>query len=371
MEEEKIELPLYLGIRVQKRLREKYGIETDDKIFSKKDLDDVDELKIVPPLEGGLKGIELLTNIEKLVIESVGNTAFQTKIIPSIVEEDINSIAKCSKLKELSIINQSKINCLDCSKFEGLTNLIIKNNRGLREIKGLENITTLEKFTCYGNEGLYEIEHLDQVILNNPELYAIELDFLLFPNAIGYNRKNNTYNLQADERLTKLQDISKAIYIESMMKKEVNIPHSKMIQVHKKCLDILEENEINGDNIEVAEKIERYLAQNIKYNVSLQDNSTTENKAIMGARSSANGLYTTVMNEKGNCEGFTRAMQYLLKIKGIHARNVYCVPKPENTGAREMLKEEYHSVVYLENSDLYSDPCYESIYFRQGEKEIC
>lgn len=365
MEEERIELPLYLGVKVQKRLREKFGIETDDKIFLKKDLEVVDELEIVPPLEGGLKGIELLTNIEKLIIGSVGNTAFQTQRIPSIVDEDIYSIAQCSKLKELSIINQSKIDCLDCSKFEGLTSLTIKNNRGLRKIEGLEQITTLEKLTCYGNEGLYGIDHLDKVILNNQELYATELDFLLFPDAIGYNKQNHSYNSLADERLNKLQNISKAVYVESMMKKEVNIPHSKMMQVHKKCLDILEKNEINGDNIEVAEKIEQYLAHHIKYNINFQSDGTAENKSIVGARRSANGLYTTIMNESGNCEGFTRAMQYLLKIKGIHARNVYCMPKPENTDISGMLKEEYHSVICLENTDLYSDPCYEAICLEQ------
>ena len=366
MENEKIEVPLYLGLKVQERLKERYGIETDSMCFSKEDLKKVDKLEIVPPLEGGLEKIDLLSNLESLTILSVGNTAFQTKLIPSIVDSDIESIAKCNELKELSIINQSKIDCLDCSKLQGLTSLTIKNNRGLRKIKGLENITTLEKLTCYGNEGLDGIENLDQVILNNLELYATELDFLLFPDAIGYNSKDGSYNVQADERLTSLQSISKAVYVESMLKKEVNVSHSKMMQVHQKCVEILKKNEINGDCIQIAEKVEEYLAQNIKCNFQDLASNTIENKAIMGARSTANGLYTTIMNGQGNCEGFTRAMQYLLKLRGIHSRNVYCVPKTENA----ILKEAYHSVVYLENSDLYSDPCYEAIYL-QGERKSC
>lgn len=366
MENEKIEVPLYLGLKIQERLKEKYGIETDSTNFSREDLKKVDKLEIVPPLEGGLEKIDLLSNLESLTIISVGNTAFQTKLIPSIADGDIESIAKCNQLKELSIINQSKIDCLDCSKLQGLTSLTIKNNRGLRKIVGLENITTLEKLTCYGNEGLHGIENLDQVVLNNPELYATELDFLLFPDVIGYNEKDGSYNRQADEKMTNLEDVTKAVYVESMMKKEVNISHSKMMQVHKKALEILQENAIDGNNIEVAEKIEQYLAYHIKYNINSQSNATVEKKAIMGARSTANGLYTTIMREQGNCEGFTRAMQYLLKLKGIHSRNVYCVPKPENA----ILKEAYHSVVYLENNDLYSDPCYEAIYL-QGERKSC
>jgi len=363
--EDKIEVPVYLGKKIQTRLREKFGIETDGKLFTRKELDVVDELEIVPPLEGGLKGIELLTNIQRLVIGSVGNTSFQTKKIPSIVEEDIESIAQCSKLKELEIINQSKINCLDCSKLQNLTSLTIKNNRGLKKIEGLENLKRLEKLVCFGNEGLHEIEDLDKVILNNQELYSIELDFLLFPDAIGYKRADGTYNLQADEKLRNLEDITKAVYVESMMKKEVSVPHSKMMQAHKKAVEILKENAIDGDNIQVAEKIEEYLAHNIKYNITTKTNATAENKDIIGARTSANGIYPTLMRAKGNCEGFTRTMQYLLKLKGINSRNVYCMPRQENKEICEILKDEYHSVVCLENTDLYSDPCYEAIYYEQ------
>ena len=363
--EEKIEIPKYLGLKVQKRLREKFGIETDGIKFSRQELNQIDELEIVPPMEGGLKGLELLTNIEKLVIISIGNTAFQTKKIPSIVDDDINSIAKCRNLKELSIINQTKINCLDCSNLNGLTKLEIKNNRCLKSIKGLENVKTLEKIICYGNEALHRIPNLDKVILNNSDLFQTELDFLLFPDAIGYNREDNTYNFEADQKLKNLEDITKAVYIESMMKKEVNIPHSKMMQVHQRSLEILKENHVEGDNIEMAEKIEEYLVQNIKYNMNLGENSSVENKAIVGARSSANGLYSAIMKAKGSCEGFTRAMQYLLKLKGINSRNVYCMPKPENEEVCKNLKEEYHSVIYLENLNMYSDLCYDAICLEQ------
>ena len=117
MEEGKIEVPFYLGLKIQKRLKEKYGIETDGIHYSREDLRKIDKLEIVPPLEGGLQKIDLLLNLESLVVTSVGNTAFQTKLVPSIMDDDINSIAKCTKLKELSIINQVKIDCLDCSRF--------------------------------------------------------------------------------------------------------------------------------------------------------------------------------------------------------------------------------------------------------------
>lgn len=118
MENERIEVPLYLGTKIQERLREKYGMETDNRFFSSSELSQVDELTIVPPLEGGLVGIEVLKNIEKLVIESIGNTSFQTECIPSISSSDIQNIAKCTNLKELEIINQSKIEEIDCSRFK-------------------------------------------------------------------------------------------------------------------------------------------------------------------------------------------------------------------------------------------------------------
>lgn len=118
MENERIELPLYLGKKVQEELKNKYGMETDNRCFSQKELELVKEITIVPPLEGGLKGIENLTNLQKLVIDSPGNTAFQTKMIPSISNEDIDKIAQCKNLIELSIINQSKITDVDCNRIE-------------------------------------------------------------------------------------------------------------------------------------------------------------------------------------------------------------------------------------------------------------
>ena len=354
MGNEKIEVKPYLGIKIQKRLREKFGIETDGKYFSEDELSKVDELEIVPPLEGGLEGIELLSNLEKLTIESVGNTAFQTQEIHSIADGDIGSVAKCGKLKELTIVNQSKISCLDCSQLPELTNVTIKNNRALRIIKGLENITTLLELNCYGNESLQQVENLDQVILNNPDLCATKLDFLLYQDAIGYNPQNGEYNLKAHEKLGR---INEAVFVESMLKKEVNINASKMTNLHNKAMDILAENNIDGTNLESAEKVEKYIAQNVQYNGQKENKIIPENKEIMGARSTANGAYNAIMEGKCNCEGFTRLMQYFLKLKGIKSRNVYCVPQKENSD----FGENYHSVVALEDSDLYGDPCSDAV----------
>lgn len=50
--EEKINVPNYLGRKIKDKLQSEYGIETDGVNFTKKELDLVKELEVVPPREG-------------------------------------------------------------------------------------------------------------------------------------------------------------------------------------------------------------------------------------------------------------------------------------------------------------------------------
>lgn len=354
MENEKIQLPLYLGVKIQERLREKYGIETDNRNFSREELDLVDELTVVPPIEGELEGIEQLRNIEKLVIESVGNTSFQTECISSISSKDIQSITQCNNLRELSIINQSKIETLDCSKFKGLTSLTIKNNRKLQEINGLEDLSRLEEFCCYGNESLQSISNLGDIIVENDELIRIELDMMLFPDAINFSRISGFYDDEPFEKLKKVECVSKAVFVQSMLKKEVNITCEKMMQLHQKAMQILIENSIDGTDAQIAENIEKYIDKNTEYieDYKMQTTDNKDNKPIVGARSSSNGAYNVLINGKGNVEGYTKAMQYLLKLKDINSRSVYCIEKSQDQDE----ENKYQSVVFLEDENLYANP---------------
>lgn len=274
-EDEKIALPMNLGIRVWKILEQKYNISRRtnklgllDFNFSREELELITSLKIERPSQGELQGISLLPNLQNLEIKSEGITAhMQQKNIQSIGKEDLKEIAKCASLKSLSIVNQARADYLDVSKLEQLEILTISHNQHLEEISGMEKLSNLWKLECYGNNRLTSIEGLDAIITQNPELGEVNLDVLLFPNAIGYNVKNGEYNSKALSSIQELSDIGQVSWREGRNgNRAIKINTYQMIQLHNKACKILSENvpESAGSK-DIIIGIEDYLSRNVKY----------------------------------------------------------------------------------------------------------
>lgn len=96
----------------------------------------------------------------------------------------------------------------------------------------------------------------------------------------------------------------------------------------------------------------------------------------------ANGAYNAFIYGTCVCEGYTRAMQYLLTLKGIKSHNVYCISgedklhmstdKQDNIYKRYDLPDDgYHSIISIDDIDyLYDDPCWNAGRYQRGDKTM-
>jgi len=88
------------------------------------------------------------------------------------------------------------------------------------------------------------------------------------------------------------------------------------------------------------------------------------------------------MFNKCVCEGYTRAEQYLLKLKGIKSRDVMCIGKKDTINMAEAKNESkyttynlpddgYHSIICIEDENcLYNDPCWNAGLYQKGNKSM-
>lgn len=96
----------------------------------------------------------------------------------------------------------------------------------------------------------------------------------------------------------------------------------------------------------------------------------------------ANGAYNAFIYGTCVCEGYTRAMQYLLTLKGIKSHNVHCISgedklhmstdKQDNIYKRYDLPDDgYHSIISIDDIDyLYDDPCWNAGRYQRGDKTM-
>lgn len=403
MKENKIKLPWYLAIEVSKILEEEHNIErrTDrngllDSAFTTEELGKITSLKVKNPFPGYLDGVHLLHNLQRIEVETTGVTAhMQDKDIPSLGDKDIKSISKCVSLKSLSLINQAKVKWLDVTKLENLQTLIITHNQHLDEIIGMDKLKKLWQIDCYGNNRLFNVGGLEKVIVDNSELSEVNLDILLFPETIGYSCRTGEYNGKAVDIIKELSEIGQIKWCESLNgNRAIKINNSQMIQMHNKACEILEENVSNtASTRDIIIGIENYLSRNVRYDYDAikngHSNSSTLNvdgKEIRlrnGPKVGANGAYNALTKNICVCEGYTRGMQYLLKLKGINSHNVDCYAEKDTTHMADEKNEnrytkyrmpdssEYHSIICIDDYDcLYSDPCWNACRYQSGDKSM-
>lgn len=394
MEENKlIKLPISLGLEINKILESKIqftprtnkmGILSLE--FTSEELALIDRLDFKNPVSGAIEGIELLPNLKILAITSSGNPYYtQDKYIDSISDKDIKSISKCINLESLEIENQAKISYIDVTELTKLHSFSFIRNSGLEEINGLDRLINLWGFDCIGNESLTQLDGLNSVIMNNPELTDINLDILLFPDAIGY-KTDGTIDKNIIEKFKEMTITWQEILSSG---KNIKINHYQMMKMHKKACEILEEYVPSYcERKTIVLGIEQYLCENIKYdNKALKNNHShsTNDKLFnitIGPIGGANGVYNAFTYGTCVCEGYTRAMQYLLKLKGIKSHNVHCISGEDKLHMStdkqdDMYKiydlpdDGYHSIISIDDVDyLYDDPCWNACRYQKGDKTM-
>lgn len=388
---ELIKLPLSLGLKINGILKEKIGfVPRENKVgimsfeFTREELELIDKLSFENPVRGEIEGIELLPNLRTLVIKSDGNTAYkQDKNISSISDKDSLCIYKCKNLENLSIENQAKLSFIDVSQMKKLHILTVTRNARLKEISGLESTTELWQLDCYGNESLMQTGDLNKVIMQNEELTDLNLDVLLFPDAMGFDIRSGEINEGTLKRFENM-NVSWHEILSSL--KSIKIDNSQMMQMHQKACKALEDYVPKHCESRTAViGIEQYLAENVKYDdASLKNNHSHsyDDSITIGPIGGANGAYNAFTYGTCVCEGYTRAMQYLLRLKGIKSHNVHCISGEDKLHMStdkqdDMYKtydlpdDGYHSIISIDDVDyLYDDPCWNAGRYQRGDNSM-
>ena len=396
-EVELIKLPLSLGVIINDILKEKIQFEPRKNKagilsceFTNEELALIDKLYFDNPTKDGLKGIELLPNLKSLIVKSDGNTLYrQDKNIASISDKDASRIAKCKNLEFLDIENQARLSFIDVSELKRLHTFIVKSNVELDQVFGLKSLKELWQLDCIGNENLTRIEDLNEVIMNNQELTDLNLDVLLYPDAVGYDMKTGSVN---EETIKKFEEINVSWQEILCIGKNIKINNFQMMSMHKKACKALEEYVPQYcENRTAVVGIERYLAENVKYDKEALNNGHShsyESKTdslpsiIAGPIGGANGAYNAFTYNTCVCEGYTRAMQYLLRLRGIKSHNVFCISGEDKLHMStdkgdDMYKvfnlpdSGYHSIISIDDVDyLYDDPCWNAKRFQEGDNSM-
>lgn len=402
MNEEKIKLPIPLAAKVAEVLFYKHNINHWKKSFFKTSFDDtftheelskITSLEFTNPTSGDCEGMELLPNLKSLSFTSYDDGAYTLpKDVKSIDDTDLTTIEKCKKLESLTIHKQSKISFLDVGKLPKLAHLDISDNHSLQQVNGIDKLNELFSFSCYGNESLSKIDHLDKTI-EKGDITELDLDVLLFPSAIGY--KTGTYNKKAADELSSLAGLGLSWSQSYGEKNErIKLSHSQMLQMHNKAVQIV--SEVVNPMSPVRDKVlavESYIAKNVRYDMdayernnatSVQDfgNGLTTN---LGPRNGTSSSYNCIVNNLCCCEGYTRGEQYLLALCGIKSYSTTCIGGVKDTVGMSDSKKDwaskksislpdngYHSIIRIDDNDfLYSDPTYNAVYWqRDGDKSM-
>lgn len=376
---ELIKLPLHIGLLVTNYLKKRNiaprKVETGpykgmlNLEFTQEELDLVTEIDIVNPVKGCLDGIENLRCLERLHITTQGATAYK-KSPASITDKDILKISKLKSLKSLKIDNQANISWVYLEHLENLEEVQITRNTSLEEIFGLNKLQKLREFVEFGNKELFTLECIGEMIANNA-LDIFEIDFLHFNEVCDFY-----------DKLSKLINCD---FTESLSGKTTTISYTfyQMLLFHKKCLEIAAEaQKISQDRRLQIIYVENYLAKNITYDYEALN---TEKRAHyhegkqQGKRNGTNSAYNGIMYGSAVCEGYTRTMQYILKLMGIKSKNVYCISGRDQISINHSYHNQvtlpddgYHSIVRVEidNSIYYCDPCWDSCRYHRGDTSL-
>ena len=390
IDEKLIKLGSTLGIKINEFLAKKIqftprkgNFDLLSFEFTEDELALVDKLVIENPVQGSLEGVELLPNLKTLTIKSNNYSHYiQDRDILSISDRDGKSISKCKNLENLEIDNQAKLSYLDVSGLHNLHSLSINHNSNLEVIDGLDSLTELWGFDCVGNESLTRIEELNKAIINNNQLSDLNLDLLLFPDAVNYNASTGEIS---HETLVRFEEMNNVSWQEVMGgNKNIKINTYQMMKMHKLACDALDEYVPQSCGRKMAVVgIELYLAENVKYDDDSLDHSHnhSDNNLVNGPLRGANGAYNAFVFNSCVCEGYTRAMQYLLRLREIKSRNVHCISGKDTVGMSTNRDDRYtiyyspsggfHSIICIEDENcLYDDPCWNAGLYQKGNKSL-
>lgn len=113
--------------------------------------------------------------------------------------------------------------------------------------------------------------------MQNEELTDLNLDLLLFTDAMGFDIKSGKIN---EDTLKRFDDMNVSWHETFANEKSIKINNYQMMQMHKKACSALEEYVPKyGEKETIVMGIEQYLAENVKYDHEAVNNGHSHSYA--------------------------------------------------------------------------------------------
>ena len=316
-----IELPTMLGRSVRAYLTEYY------KSHNIPEPDDVRNLydKNAKFLESELDLVKSIRVDEQALpymdyFHNLSSISFYGNGVSSQIDQIIQSHPN---LTNLEIFNATNLGSLNISSLSNLYSLNITSS-DIGRIIGIENLSELNNVTFVDNPVFSQESELAQIVANNfQNMSRCNFDILLYPEIIKNLEQLNKSDLST-------QDLSKLSFSEIVgVRNEQPLDYS--FSEAKEIYDTV--NQVVSNYIKPSDTpeqkyaiIHQWMQENVKY--------TKSSDKVNGQ----NGSYNAIVKKGSVCQGYSKAMQVLLKTVGIKSFDIACKAASEQAYDAQSLK---------------------------------
>lgn len=401
--------------------------KTVDMLFTKELTDEqlskITTLTIKPSTFANVKslnGIEQLTNLEHLSIAGQSartharefeETRKRAEVVMGYNPEsdyqyfadefesgqltDITPIYSLKKLKSLSLANQRGIAEFDFSHNSNLTNVDMRDCRGLKKISGLHTLKVIQdpsqledKFAyfdsrfdfsgCCSLRSVGSMTKLAETLSKNRE--ADNLDDHIFLPTTAYchivREEPQVGEILNDMEHNGCIDVAKWTEIgEGGVRIQNN---SRQMAIAKRYADETVRTLFYGQNPSPLDKVSgvyRWICDNIKYDYNGLELSEKEDRNKKYRKTDQiRSSYVALIDKKAVCVGISNLFNFFMADLGYSAEPVSC-SSVTSEDARMTISNHQMSKVFINNSTYYCDPTWdlgssESRYFCLNKKEM-
>lgn len=327
---------------------------------------------------------EELTYIDKLIIDS--DILPYLKYFPNVKEIILNGdrsinqkqfdeiINMYPNIKSLTIVDQ-KVSYIDVSNLKELEVLNLNSNRDLVRITGLEKLNKIKKISIFGNQSL-NVNSINTLI-NQTYKYIKELgskceyDVLYIHDFMNYINSKGISLDSLKDSLTWAEHEKSGV---EMRMNDITYTTDELLKGYNKALDVVYKYIDEEDTLEQKYAIlYQWMCENVVYDRSIYDPKVERDTKL------TNGSVNGLVNGKCVCQGYTKAMQLLLKVCGIYSDDILCRTKDEENSKKTFLgiydgskhaDDTNHSIlkVYLGRNTCYSDVTWDAGRYQRGKE---
>lgn len=352
-----VTLPYLLAIQVREQLNDKSSennFDASQNSFLETDFRRVTKINYT----GDALDPRIFTNLTSITFD------YKPQVDTSIINEILKNFPN---IEELRIRNQSTIQLLDLSRLSKLKKLEITSNKNLIKVIGFNSGLSNIKF--YDNPLYRESSDLCKYVFKNLEHgLSASIDALYYPEMYRVinsfdGDKQELYDLLAlyvkwiekltEERKTDFDDVSDEIPNDHT----ITYKTLQMNLIHQRASSLVSTLLKNEDSEE--EKLiilYLWLCKNVRYEEPKKKEEPT-------------GTFSSLLSGKSSYKGYTKTLEYILKLAGFKVYEVPCTfinPNPEEIKNKLnyfILKISIDGKVY------YFDPRLDASRFQDGKNK--